>query len=113
MTLHASVQEVNHHETYAALVEAVGGPPLSKMLLGITYKHVRSLLASEHLKTKSGERSLLRNLGSWLGRLTLGRQQPIKQRDLDVKQIMYQAYEQGKMIAIMPFLVKAGPAQRD
>ena len=64
---------MNHHETYAALVEAVGGPPLSKMLLATTYKYVRALLASDHLKTKSGERSLLRNLGSWLGKLTLAR----------------------------------------
>ena len=47
------MQEVNHHETYAALVDAVGGAPLSKMLLGTTYSYVRALLASEHLKVGS------------------------------------------------------------
>ena len=102
----ALLQETNHHETYAALVDALGDATLGKMLLNTTYKYIRTLLVSPHLKTKSGERSLLRNLGSWLGRLTLARQQPIRQRDLDLKQIMYEAYEQGKMIAVMPFLVK-------
>ena len=67
------------------------------------------MLASEHIKTKSGERSLLRNLGSWLGCLTLARQQPVRQKDLDLKKIVYEAYEQGKMIAVMPFVVKVGP----
>ena len=100
------VQENNHHEMFAALVDALGDASLGKLLLGTTYHYIRALLASPHLKTKSGERSLLSNLGSWLGRLTLARQQPIRQRDLDLKQTMYEAYEQGKMIAVMPFLVK-------
>lgn len=69
-------------------------------------RYIRILLASEHIKTKSGERSLLRNLGSWLGRLTLARQQPVRQKDLDLKKIVYEAYEQGKMIAVLPFVVK-------
>ena len=104
-----ALQETNHHETYVRLVDALGDASLGKMALSTTYKYIRTLLVSPHLKTKSGERSLLRNLGSWLGRLTLARQQPIRQRDLDLKQIMYEAYEQGKMIAVMPFLVKVGP----
>ena len=53
LSLSCSMQEVNHHETYAALVDAVGGAPLAKMLLATTYKYVRSLLASEHLKVRS------------------------------------------------------------
>ena len=69
-------------------------------------RYIRILLASEHIKTKSGERSLLRNLGSWLGRLTMGKQQPVRQKDLDLKKIIYEAYEQGKMIAVLPFVVK-------
>lgn len=70
------------------------------------HRYIRILLASEHIKTKSGERSLLRNLGWWLGRLTLARQQPVRQKDLDLKKIIYEAYEQGKMIAVLPFVVK-------
>ena len=71
-----------------------------------TRRYIRILLASEHIKTIFGERTLLRNLGSWLGRLTLGKQQPVRQKDLDLKKILYEAYEQGKMIAVLPFVVK-------
>ena len=72
----------------------------------VSCRYIRILLASEHIKHKSGERSLLRNLGSWLGCLTLGKQQPVRQKDLDIKKIIYEAYEQGKMIAVLPFVVK-------
>ena len=66
------------------------------------------MLASQHLKTKTGERTVLKNLGSWLGRLTLARQLPVRQKDLDLKKIVYEAYEQGKMISVIPFVVRVG-----
>lgn len=79
---------------------------LWKQLVSTTYKYVKVLLDSDKIKTNSGERSLLRNLGSWLGRLTIARHKPVRQRDLDIKAIIYDAYEQGKMIAILPFIGK-------
>jgi CCR4-NOT transcription complex subunit 1 len=68
---------------------------------------VRILLGSERIRTQSGERSLLKNLGSWLGKLTIARNRPVRHRDLDLKGILYEAYEQGKMIAVLPFVNKA------
>ena len=38
--------------------------------------------------------------------LTLARNKPILFRDLDLKTILYDAYEQGKMIAVLPFINK-------
>ena len=72
-------------------------------------RYIRILLASEHIKTKQGERSLLRNLGAWLGLLTLGKSQPVRQKDLDIKKIMYEAYEQGKMIAVASIRCEGEP----
>ena len=77
------------------------------MLVTTTYKYVKILLASERIKTHSSERSLLKNLGSWLGRVTIAQGQPVRHRDLDVKGIMIDAFEQGKMIAVLPFVNKA------
>ena len=68
---------------------------------------MRILLRSERIKTQSGERSLLKNLGSWLGKLTIARNRPVRHRDLDLKGILYEAYAQGKMIAVLPFVNKA------
>lgn len=79
------------------------------MLLETTFRNLRILLLSERLKTETSERSLLKNLGSWLGKLTLARNKPILYKDLDLKSTLYDAYEQGKMIAVLPFINKARP----
>ncbi len=69
-----------------------------------TIKYVRVLLASDRIKIHSGERTLLKNLGQWLGRLTLAKNRPILQRDLDVKETLLKAFAAGKMIAVIPFV---------
>ena len=89
------------------LADAIGDKALARALVETTYKYVRILLRSERIKTQSGERSLLKNLGSWLGKLTIARNRPVRHRDLDLKGILYEAYEQGKMIAVLPFVNKA------
>lgn len=43
------------------------------------------LLRSELIKSSSEERSLLKNLGSWLGKFTIGRNQALRARDIDPK----------------------------
>jgi CCR4-NOT transcription complex subunit 1 len=91
-------------------VEVLDLHELWKQLVATTYKYVRVLLDSDKIKTNSGERSLLRNLGSWLGRLTIARHKPVRQRDLDLKGIIYNAYEEGKMIAVLPFVGKVSSA---
>jgi CCR4-NOT transcription complex subunit 1 len=87
-------------------VDALDLSELRKLLVNTTYKYIRVLLATDRIKTNSGERTLLRNLGSWLGRLTIMKNKPLRARDLDLKEILYEAYEQGKMIAVLPFIGK-------
>ncbi len=93
----------------AQLADAIGDRALGAALVETTYKYVRILLRSERIKTQSGERSLLKNLGSWLGKLTIARNRPVRHRDLDLKGILYEAYAQGKMIAVLPFVNKVRP----
>lgn len=64
------------------------------------------LLGSELIKSSSEERSLLKNLGSWLGKLTIGRNQVLRARDIDPKSLIIEAYEKGLMIAVIPFTSK-------
>ena len=53
---------------------------------------------------QTGERSLLKNLGNWLGHLTIKQDKAIRHKDLDLKGLLYEAYEQGRMIAVLPFI---------
>lgn len=62
------------------LTDAMGERELQTKLLETTYKYVRILLHSDRVRTHSGERSLLKNLGSWLGRLTIARSKPVRHR---------------------------------
>jgi CCR4-NOT transcription complex subunit 1 len=42
-------------------------------------------LQSDLIKSSSEERSLLKNLGSWLGKLTIGRNQTLRAKEIDPK----------------------------
>lgn len=46
------------------------------------------LLGSDLIKSSSEERSLLKNLGSWLGKLTIGRNQVLRAREIDPKSLI-------------------------
>lgn len=46
------------------------------------------LLGSELIKSSSEERSLLKNLGSWLGKITIGRNQVLRAREIDPKSLI-------------------------
>ncbi|KAK1368330.1 hypothetical protein POM88_034422 [Heracleum sosnowskyi] len=46
------------------------------------------LLGSELIKSSSEERSLLKNLGSWLGKITIGRNQVLRAREIDPKTLI-------------------------
>ena len=52
------------------------------------YLFFQVLLGSELIKSSSEERSLLKNLGSWLGKLTIGRNQVLRGREIDPKSLI-------------------------
>lgn len=54
----------------------------------MSYLFVQVLLGSDLIKSSVEERSLLKNLGSWLGKLTIGRNQVLRARDIDPKSLI-------------------------
>ena len=50
------------------------------------------LLGSELIKSSSEERSLLKNLGSWLGKLTIGRNHVLRAREIDPKSLIVEVF---------------------
>jgi CCR4-NOT transcription complex subunit 1 len=98
--------EPNFHMLYLQLLDELKQDRLMRMIVKATVRNIQVLLQSEKIKTNSGERSLLKNLGSWLGQLTIARNKPVLQRDIDPKALILNAYEKGKMIAVIPFVAK-------
>mmetsp|Transcript_25184 Transcript_25184/g.73927 ORF Transcript_25184/g.73927 Transcript_25184/m.73927 type:complete len:2663 (-) Transcript_25184:304-8292(-) len=98
----------NFHSLYLAFLDQLGdyGKGLVEAILSSVYLNVGKLLRSPKITTSTSERSLLKNLGSWLGQITLARNRPILQIMLDCKELLFQGYETGMLIAVTPFVAK-------
>lgn len=100
--------QANFHSLYLNLLDQLGeyGKGLVEAILESVYHNIGKLLRSPKITTSSSERSYLKNLGIWLGQITLARNRPILQIMLDCKELLLQGYETGKLIAVAPFLAK-------
>uniref|UniRef100_A0A2N9FJB6 CCR4-NOT transcription complex subunit 1-like n=1 Tax=Fagus sylvatica TaxID=28930 RepID=A0A2N9FJB6_FAGSY len=98
--------EPNFHDLYLKFLDKINSKALNKEIVQATYENCKVLLGSELIKSSSEERSLLKNLGSWLGKLTIGRNQVLRAREIDPKSLIIEAYEKGLMIAVIPFTSK-------
>ena len=100
--------QANYHSLYLNLLDQLGeyGKGLVEAILDSVYHNIGKLLRSPKITTSSSERSYLKNLGIWLGQITLSRNRPILQIMLDCKELLLQGYETGKLIAVAPFLAK-------
>lgn len=96
----------NYHTVYLIFIEKLMRPDLEREILKRTLQNARKLLTSGTITTNSQQRSLLKNLGSWLGVFTLSRNKPLLQRDLDLKELLYVGYETGHLLAVTPFVAK-------
>ena len=99
----------NFHGLYLSFLDNLGmdyGRGLVEAILASVYVNVGKLLRSQKITTSTSERSLLKNLGSWLGQITLARNRPILQIMLDCKELLFQGYETGMLIAVTPFVAK-------
>ncbi|KAK9049274.1 hypothetical protein SSX86_031758, partial [Deinandra increscens subsp. villosa] len=98
--------EPNFHDLYLKFLEKANSKPLNKEIVQATYENCKVLLGSELIKSSSEERSLLKNLGGWLGKITIGRNHVLRANQIDPKALIIEAYEKGLMIAVIPFTSK-------
>ncbi|KAL2234042.1 UNVERIFIED_CONTAM: CCR4-NOT transcription complex subunit 1 [Sesamum indicum] len=98
--------ETNFHDLYLKFLDKVNLKALNKEIVQATYENCKVLLGSELIKSSVEERSLLKNLGSWLGKITIGKNQVLRAREIDPKSLIIEAYEKGLMIAVIPFTSK-------
>ncbi|CAH2080489.1 unnamed protein product [Thlaspi arvense] len=98
--------EPNFHDLYLKFLDKVNMKRLNREIVKATYENCKVLLRSELIKSSSEERSLLKNLGSWLGKITIGRNRVLRACDIDPKSLIIEAYEKGLMIAVIPFTSK-------
>jgi CCR4-NOT transcription complex subunit 1 len=98
--------EPNFHGLYLSFLSKVDVPGLLKCILQHTYGNILVLLQSEKVLTQSSERSLLKNLGSWLGALTIEKNRPVLMKDLDLKGLLLDAFDEDRLLGVIPFVSK-------
>lgn len=100
--------ELNFHLLYSNFLDALKIPEIVKLVTKETFRNIKVLLHSDKGIENFSDRSLLKNLGHWLGMMTLGRNKPILFVDLDLKLLLMEAYLKGQqeLLYVVPFVAK-------
>ena len=89
--------EFNHHQLFLKLLNAVDNKQLFANVLTNLYTLIKSTLETNKLNQNpsDGVKKTMRNLGTFLGILTIAENRPILAKDLDLKEIIVDAYSNG------------------
>jgi CCR4-NOT transcription complex subunit 1 len=100
--------EPNFHALYLSMCEKVSVKlrQLFPRLVDFTVEGIKNLLASDKVKRDISERTLLKNLGTWLGIVTLGKDKPILWNQLGLKDLLLQGFDDDNLVAVVPLVAK-------
>ncbi len=96
----------NYHKLYLDLVKLFGRKSLWSEVLRETFVSVIRMLNAESTMQSAIERTHLKNLGGWLGSLTLARDKPIKHKNIAFKPLLLEAFDTQRLIIVIPFVCK-------
>ncbi|TFK67891.1 Not1-domain-containing protein [Pluteus cervinus] len=98
--------EPNNHPLYLRFLDALDRKLLGKYVLHETFVKSAALLNSERSLQSGIERNTLKNVGSWLGTITLARDAPIKYKNLSFKDLLIEGYDSGRLVVAITFVCK-------
>lgn len=96
--------EPNNHALYASLVFDLNNFIFYEYVLNTTLSEVAHLL--KNFKDSSIERSNLKNLGSWLGKITVAHDRPLKRDQVALKYLLVEAFDFKTLPVVIPFVCK-------
>lgn len=95
----------NYQNLYLDMLQLFNKKTLWAEVLRETYVAVIRMLNSEGT-LGSTERGHLKQLGAWLGSLTLARDEPIKYRNISFKDLLIEGYDTDRLLLVIPFTCK-------
>lgn len=96
--------EPNNQGLYATLIEEIDEPILLEYVLNVSLKEVERLI--RNAKDARNERNQLKNLGQWLGKITLANDKPLRRDQIALKFLLVEAYDFKSLPLIIPFVCK-------
>ncbi|CAF3833846.1 unnamed protein product, partial [Rotaria sordida] len=100
--------EPNFHSLYAGFINTINVNILYDTVLTETHRNIKILLLSDKQMNNIPDRALLKNLGHWLGIITIAKNKPILATDLEIKSLVIEAYHMGsqELLYVVPFVAK-------
>ncbi|KAK6202872.1 CCR4-Not complex component, Not1-domain-containing protein [Scheffersomyces amazonensis] len=96
--------EPNNHILYSTLVNAIDNTTFYNYVLRITLSEIDRI--TKNFRGASSERNQLKNLGAWLGIITLANEKPLRRDQIAIKFLLVEAYDFKTIPLILPFVCK-------
>ncbi|CAH6723741.1 general negative regulator of transcription subunit 1 [[Candida] jaroonii] len=96
--------EPNYHKLYCDLVNKLDNAILHEYILNVSLSEVSNLI--RNFKDTFNERNHLKNLGSWLGQITLASDRPLKRNQIGLKFLLVESFDFKTLNIIIPFVCK-------
>lgn len=96
----------NFQQLYLDLLELLDDRTLWSEVLRETYVSAVRLLNSESTLNSTTDRAHLKNLGGWLGSLTIAKDKPIKHNNIYFKELLVEAFDTQRLMVAIPFTCK-------
>lgn len=96
--------EPNNHALYSNLVRTLDNAIFKEYVMNITMKEVYHLIRNS--KDSRTDRNKLKNLGAWLGRITLAEDKPLRRDLIAIKFLLVESYDFDSLSLILPFVCK-------
>lgn len=96
----------NFQQLYLDLLDMLNDKVLWNEVLRETYVSAIRMLNSESTMSSSTERAHLKNLGGWLGQLTIAKNKPIKHDNIYFKELLIEAHDSSRLVVVIPFTCK-------
>ena len=96
--------EPNYHKLYSRLLTSLDSRLLHDYMLNATYKQLFLLLSTKELQ--SNDKNCLKNLGAWLGSITLAIDEPIKHRNIGFRELLLDSYKSHRLEIVVPFVTR-------
>ena len=93
----------NYQQLYLDLLGLLNDKGLWADVLRETYVSVRKVLNADSTMKSAAERTYLKNLGTWLGSLTIARDKPIKHKNIAFKDLLIEGWETSRLLLVIPF----------
>ena len=94
----------NYQLLYLEMLRLIGDRDLWEEVLHETFVSVQKSLNAESTMKGFTERVHLKNLGTWLGFLTVARDKPIKHKNISFVDLLIEGWETQRLIVVIPFV---------